>query len=307
MAGVTRQSIVRGPGTVKLGTQQFYDKEGIDAALEIQRNQIAVSHFGTVDERIDDVTGKISFTPSGQITAPILAVLYPYTTPNIGASVCGVADVACEVHSKSGVKVVYHSAAMSNMPDLLLSAKKTVFGTAEIVAVLKNGAERTDADSLYTISSAEWSGGTFATSNIKTVGYTASWNSLSFRSSAGFTISPSVNMTPVAVDDLGTIDYTLDDVSIMAKCVPLGLSETQIYGAMQLQGAGAGIGASLRGGNDLTITGVGGLTVVIRDAALVSGPFKWGKSELRAGEIGFIGQRTESSSTFTDLFSVALT
>jgi hypothetical protein len=307
MAGVTRQSIARGPGTVKLGTQQFYDKDGINADLEIEPNKIEVSHFGLVDERIDDVVGKIGFTPSGQVTAEIIAALFPYMTPNIGASICGSSDTACEVHSKAGTKVLFHSAALFSMPEIYLSAKKTCFGAAEIVAVLKNGAERTDADSLYTISTTAWSGTTFATSNIKTVGYAASWNSLSFRSEAGFTVSPTVNLTPVEVDDLGTIDFTVDGVEVMAKCVPLNLSESQIYGAMKLQGAGAAIGSSLRGGNDLTITGTGGLTVIIRDAALVTGPLKWGKSQLRAGEIGFIGQRTETTGTFGNLFNVALT
>lgn len=78
---IQRQSLIRGPGSVALGSVVFYDKEQIEAGLDIGRFDINTSYHGPVDTRLDDVVGKISFTPAGEIASADLAALYPYATP----------------------------------------------------------------------------------------------------------------------------------------------------------------------------------------------------------------------------------
>ena len=59
-------------------------------------------------------------------------------------------------------------------------------------------------------------------------------------------------------------------------------------------------------GQTMVITGAGNaLVATIKDAALVEGPLRWGSTDLRAGEIGFIGHRAESAGAFTNLFTLA--
>jgi hypothetical protein len=108
------------------------------------------------------------------------------------------------------------------------------------------------------------------------------------------------------IDENGTVDAFLQDVKVMAKCKPVNLTETAILSALRIQGTGGAIGTSLRQATDLVITGTG-VVVTIKDAALVEGPLNWGSSTLRSGELGFIGQRVESTGTFGALATIAIT
>lgn len=304
---IQRQSLVRGPGSVSLGTPVFYDKESIEAGLDISRFDVNTSFHGPVDTRLDDVVGRISFTPAGEIASADLAALYPYATPDIGASICGTTDVASIVHSKAGQKVTFHSAALEKMPDLILSAGKTPFGSAGIVSVLKNNAARADANSMYTIAAEAFSDASFASANVKVGKYAAAWSTIftSIITESGWTISFDVKLKPVQTDDDGTVDYTLESVGVMAKCRPVNLTETNIMDALRVQGTGISRGMTMRQAKDLVVAATGILTFTLKDAALVEGPMRWGASELRAGELGWVGHRAESAGAFGALFTVA--
>ena len=120
----------------------------------------------------------------------------------------------------------------------------------------------------------------------------------------GWTVNVDLSTDPVETDSLGTIDHTLSGVTVRAKCTPLGLTESQILDALPVS---LGRGASLAGANDLVIAGAGGLTVTLKNARIVTGPLAWGNTTLRAGEIGFIAQRSFSSGVAGALYSVELT
>lgn len=308
---ITRESIVRGPGTVKLGSDQFFDKDGIEAALEISTYDVPVGLYGNVDTRRQDIVGRISTTPSGRINAAILSALFPYGNPVIGSSLGGSSDTALEVHSLAGTKVTFHSAFLSAMPQLRLTPRETAFGgAAEFIALQKNGVTRTADNSLYTVAASPWSG-TFDKSDIKSVPYTAAWGESSpwdsIKTANGWTVAFDLGIEPVVEDTEGTIDYLLTSVTCTATCQPLGLSEANILDGLKAQGSGNAIGGSMRTSNDLVITGTGGLTVTLKEAALIQGPLGWGNTRLRAGEIQFVSHRSISSGTPGALFSVAMT
>lgn len=300
---IERSDILRGPGTVTRG-QTFYDKNNINAAINIERFQIPTSAEGVIDERKKDQNGKITFTPSGSITADILTALYPYATPNIGASMFGASDTATVVQSKAGTKLTFHATAITKQPELILSAVETAFGACEITALLKDNTDPSTANTLFTVASQAWSAPALTTASIKTVKYTATWGSKTFTSPSGFRVIPEITSSPIYIDGLGTVDYTLTGASVMVKCRPASFAEAD-FESMPAQGAA--IGASLRGSNNLVITGTGGLTVTIYNAQMVEGPLIWGATELRVGEVGFIGHRTETAGAYGALFAVALT
>ena len=119
----------------------------------------------------------------------------------------------------------------------------------------------------------------------------------------GWTITPEVTLEPVIVDALGTIDWTIASIGCTATCTPLGLTEEQILAALPaMQARGSIIG----GAHDLSIRGVGGLHVTLRNASLMRGPLNWGNTTLRAGQIQFKAHRAINERALGDMFSVKM-
>lgn len=283
----TRQSIIRGPGSVTFGGVTFFDASGITAEIDSATAEIPSSMAGKLDTIKTDQTGKVSLTPVGNLSEDLLAVLYPdwLQTPVIGRSILGSTDAPLVVHSKAGQKLTFLAAAVSKCPDLLLSPVKTAFGSMEFAALLANGKLPTDANSLYKIESATYGLGEPPRTGLSGFHYTGTFGSLSIPDTVdGWTVSFAPQFDPVTTDSQGTIDYTLGGITVTARCTPLGLTESQILAALPvLQGRGS----SLASANDLVIAATGGLTVTLKKAALVTGPLQWGTTTLRAGELGF--------------------
>lgn len=303
---IDRTTLSKGPGLVTLGSTAFHDKEGITSELMTETEKQPSSIYGELASRITDQTGKTSFTPVGIITQAILDKLYPaaYQTPVIGASIFGATDEACTVHSRAGQKVTWPNSALTNMPEIYLSARKTAFGSAEITHLLKNDTERTASESLVAVAAAAYTAAAFSESDIKMVQYTAAWGALltDLQAAEGWTITPELSISPRVIDDYGTIDYELDKVSISAKCRPIGLTESDILENLPLE---QNIGAVPSKQEDLVITGTGGLTVTLKNATLLQGPLQYGTTELRAGELLFVANTDVTAAG--ELFSIALT
>lgn len=299
----TRQSIVRGPGTVSFASQKFYDASGITAEIDSASADISSSVAGKLDTIKTDQIGRITLTPVGSISAELLSVLYPayVQKPVLGTSLFGSTDQPLVISSMAGQKVTFKAAALTKCPDLLLSPVKTALGGVEFTALVANGKLPSETKALYEVAAATYADGTPSRTGLTGVHYTATYGSLSIPDTLdGWTITVDMATSPVTTDSQGTIDYTLSGVTVTAKCTPLGLSESQILAALP---ASKGRGSSLASSSDLVITGTGGLTVTLKSAALVTGPLNWGADTLRAGEIGF----TANIASTGDLFSVAMT
>ncbi len=312
MTIINRENIIDGPGSIKLGAVTMFDRDNIEAKPEIESYDVPSSAFGNLDTRLKDSMVRITFRPVGDVTANILAALYPahFATPTIGAKLFGATDVPTEVHSLAGKKVTFHSTALVGLPSLKLSSVETAFaGQAEILALTKNGVARTTANSLYTIAAAAWAG-TFDVANIKGGVYTGVWGtgegSTTFQSEEGWDIDFEIQTTPRYIEGLGTYNLQLDGVTVRAKCRPVGLAEDAIFDSLALQGAAAELGKTMRSGKNLVISG-GGITATLYEVALHEGPLVWGRNELRTGEIGFVAHRALASGVPGALFSIALT
>lgn len=309
-AQIQRESVIRGPGTVKLGTVQMFDREQIKADIKIETFDVGASAYGTIDTRRKDVTGAVSFRPCGRINANLLAALFPHGTPSIGASLFGAADTECIVHSLAGQKVTFHSAALTKMPGLKLSTTETAFsGDAEITALVKNNTPRTTAASFYSVAAEAWAG-SFDVTDVKGGSYQGVWGTgpgVTFQTAEGWDIEVDMQTEPQYCDGVGTYDVMLTGVTVRAKCRPIGLSESALLGYLNVQGANAVMGGSMRSGLDLVISAANALTVTLKEVALMEGPMEWGNTNLRVGEIGFMAHRSVSGGTPGALFSVAMT
>lgn len=311
---VQRENVIVGPGRVvynygDVAEVVFHSKEGITSALETTTEKPPSDIFGKLGSRLVDQIGKTTFNPVGVLSAEILARLFPaaYTTPAIGASLFGASDVPIGVHSKAGTLVTWVNGAFTNMPAIMLSARKTALGSCEITHLLKNNTARTAANAMHSDpASVAYSDAGFAESDMKMVPYIGTWGAISgftsIQASEGWTITPTLEIEFKASDDDGTYDAFLKSVEISAKCRPLGLSEANILANLP---SGQNIGSVPSNAADLTIAGTGGLTVVLKNATLLEGPLQYGNTELRAGELMWTANPDVSAGGA--LFSVALT
>lgn len=300
----TRQSIVRGPGTVSFASAKLFDSSGITATVESSTQDVPSSLSGTLDTIKTDQLARITLTPVGNLSEAILAVLYPaaFRTPSVGSSLLGAADSPLAISSRAGTRVTFAAAALTKCPDLVLSPVKTALGQAEFTALLPNGKLPDDKSArLYAVAAQAYADGEPPRTGLTGRHYSATLGDLAIPDTLdGWTVSVEPQLEPVTTDSQGTIDYTLSGVKVTARCTPLGLSEAQLLAALP---ALSGRGASLAGDDDLVITAAGGLTVTLRCASLVSGPLNWGASALRAGELGFTANVRPSDGS---LFDVAL-
>lgn len=300
---INRNTILRGPGTVKFGGATVFDANGITCEIESATQGLPSSISGEIGTIKTDQTGKISFIPCGQISAAILAALFPYASAAIGSSACGADDTPCVVHGMSGTRVTLVNCCVRKMPEIYLSPVKTAFGSVELAAALGLAKGPTDAAALYTVEQAAYDAGAPDPTGITGVAYAGTFGELSIPDTAdGWTITPEVTLQPVSTDTLGTIDWTVASVGCTAKCTPLGLTEEQILAALPATRARG----SLIGGDDLVVSGAGGLKVTLHGASLVTGPLQWGNTQLRAGEIGFTAHRSFKDGVPGPVFEVEL-
>lgn len=303
MPATNRTTILRGPGTVVFGGATLYDASGITCEIESATAGLPSSVSGEIGTIKTDQTGRVSFTPCGQVSSAILAALFPYGAAAIGSSACGAADTPCVIHAVAGTKVTLLNACVSKMPEIYLSPVKTAFGSVELAAALGLAKAPEDADALYKVETAAYAAGAPDPTGITGVQYTGTFGSMTISDTLdGWTVTPTVELTAVTTDNLGTIDWTVSAVGCTARCTPLGPTEAQILAALPV---GKPRGSLLGGTDDLVITGAGGLTVTLYGAGLVKGPLQWGNTTLRAGEIGFTACRSFKDGVPGPVFSVA--
>lgn len=299
-----RTTILRGPGSVLFGGQTFYDANGITAEVESATGEVPSSISGSIATIKTDQTGKVTFTPCGQLSAELLALLFPYAGAQIGQSACGGTDSPLVIHSLAGTKVSFVNAVLAKMPEIYLSPVKTAFGSAEFSAALGLAKAPGDADAFYKVESAAYAAGAPDPTGIVGVAYAGTFGSLTIPDTTeGWTVTPEVTLEPVTTDTLGTIDWTVASIGCTATCTPLGLTEAQILAALPVSQAR---GSLIGGANDLVITGAGGLTVTLKHASLVRGPLNWGNTALRAGQLQFTAHRSFSLGTPGPLFTVEM-
>jgi hypothetical protein len=209
------------------------------------------------------------------------------------------------IHTVHGKKFTFHNAAITQIPQLLPGATRTILGEVIFEAFRKNDTDPEDDNSLYTEEDVAYTDDEFDPADIITQCYGAAWGSApwdDFATKTGFTVDFGLTLEPVETDCGGVLTRRLVGMTVSAKAQPIGISESDLLTALKLQGTGAERGRSLAG-EDLNITGTG-VYIRLTAAALVGGPMTYSSRNDRIGELEWRATRTFTSGVANPLFFV---
>lgn len=302
---INRTNILKGPALIQYDGQTFWSKGDVALNFQPQTFPVQTSHFGEVDLRISDKTYEVSFEPSGRFTAGLAAVLWPYATLAIGSSIFGASDKPLVIWSRDGKKLTLANAALTGMPNIRQSVSKTVQGPLKFTGILKNSTDPSAAGAYYTLETASYPGDSgFAVSDIPTKAYASAWGASpwdAFHTEDGWEISFGLTIRPQKVDGHGTVDMTLQGLTVSAKCIPVGPAESDILAkAMPATDLGSSIAAAAANLN-ISATGV---YVRIYNAGIVNSGFVYGSERKRIGATEWRATRTITAGSADPLFYI---
>ena len=304
---IDRATIIRGPAKVTFGGETFWSKGDITLKPTVSRFEVGTSRWGNVDERFSNKSIVVSFEPSGRFDAGLVAVLWPYPTVDIGASIFGASDTPLVVHTVAGQKVTVHNAALTSMPSINLGVGKTIQGDVEFTGLLVNNADPSDANSYYTSAAIAYDGDTgFTVADIPTLAYASAWGVTtpfdSFNTEDGWTIDFDLTMRPELVDGLGTVDMTLQELQVSATGIPVGPT---VEDMLAKQGINAtALGSSVQANSDNLIISATGVYMAVYNAAVVENDIGYSNDRKTIGSAEWIATRTVTAGVADPLFYI---
>lgn len=300
-----REAVIRGPAVVSWNSLMLYTKDDITLTVEKNTWDVESAAFGKVDERLMSRQVRVTFTPVGKL----IAGMWPYASTAIGGSIYGSSDKDITILplSSTQLKYVIKNCAITKMPSIYLSTKKTLCGDIEFTGLGLEDTATSTADSLITTSAAaSFSDTSFATSDIVSGPVSAAWGSIltSIDTEDGWQIDFSMKTTDVVSDKYGIIDKTLDDVGVVASCNPLltsAASETALITALAYDVA---IGATVRSAANLVLTGTGATVTLVEPSVKLWEP-NFSANKNRLGKMTFTGQRKITTGALTAMWTIA--
>lgn len=317
---ISRVSLVRGPSKNTFNGGTFFSKDDFEIKVTKETFNVEDSAHGKVDERAIEIFEEASITPDGRWTNAILnSCINPFANMLPGVSLLTSTDKPFVASGSDGEIHQMNAACVTKIPEIHLSAKKTLFGPMTIKGYRTLAADWTTATSLHTLTGTGGSltDSTFSPQGVIIQPYTAAWGAVtgftSFDTQDGWTISFNLRAEEIEVDSSGKIDIAFRTLEAMAKCTPVGagITSANVLAASKIQG-GAARGYSLQSDGaggvtpDLVITGADGTTVVTLAAAQIKTyGYQFGATKLRAGEIGFVATRKFTAGAQAALFTLA--
>lgn len=308
MSGINRTTILAGPALVTYGGQSFYSKGDVTLNFTPKSFAVTTAHFGEVDQRISDRIFEVSFEPVGTFTAALAALLWPYASTPMGASIYGITDRPLVIWTRDGQKLTLVNAAVTGMPNMHFGVGKTIQGAIKFTGLVANSTDPSNATAYYTLASATYPGDSgFLVSDIKTQAYSSTWGSSpwsSFFTEEGWDISFALNLKPQMVDGLGTVDMMLQGLAVTAKCVPVGVAAADILAKIAPDVALGNSIAALA--SNLVISGTG-VYAQVNNAGMTDSGFSYGSEKKRIGPTTWKATRTITSGTPDPLFYIGTT
>jgi len=281
----------------------------IRASIEQEVVEVASAMHGRVTGVLAGAVAKIVLAPFdhwgalGMLFPPCLGVSVGATAGAlaIGARPHGAADVPCKIWTPDGRLYSFPRAAVTRHPDLHLGIGSTLFGQAEITALVASGKQLGDTAALYTIteSGAADPGGQMGLGGFARGAWTGVWgtavgfggevNGSPIEAEEEWVISSEVKYRPLPVQKLVRA-YQLDSVKFLARVRPFGPTHTQIDAAIGIN-HGRLLGSQVAGSAtaaDLVLSGPNAKTLTLKAADVVGAGFEFGGTKLGTGEIGFV-------------------
>ena len=309
MAGINRTTLTLGPGHFLFGSSLASKLFCTNIAVTVNTTwaNIMPGGFGRIDRRKTDETITIKCTPTGELSAAIASLLWPYGSTNIGDSLFGATDTTMGIQTLAGQKITFECCAVTKMPVLRLGAGLVPYGDFEVTAILKLSTDRSNAAALYALAANVWAG---APGNPVMLGTSCTWaltpTAETIVPKAGWEIDWDMQTDPQVSSDFGTFDIRFRHIEARAKCLPIGYSEAR-WAELKLQDTGNNIGTGARTKADLTITQANpGLTVVLKNASFDVMAMQFGDNLDRMGEVAWLATR-DISAGYGALFSVGIT
>jgi hypothetical protein len=305
---INRTSIISGPALISFGGQKFWSKGDVVMRVINSRFNIETAHFGKVDERQIDRRVEISFEPSGRFDAALAAVLLPYGSTIVGASIFTGTDVPLTINGRDGRQIVVHAAAVTSMPSIRLAVDQTIWGSVTFTGICKNNTAASAAAAYYTESAVTYPGDAdFDVADILTAPPVATWGASapwsSFLSESGWTIDFDLQLAEQKVDGIGTVDMKFQSLAVTAKAIPVGPTAAELLTKLA---PAVALGTSVASASDLVIgaNGTGNAEVTLTNAALVDGGLAFGAQSKRLSECTWIATRTITAGVPDALFVV---
>lgn len=283
-----------------------------DVTISLKRPEadMNVAGFGAVANRLTDELVEVTFTPASHLTSDILTYLYSTILAAMpGSSYFGATSTPIAVHTMSGRIFVITNCKPTTFPAINFGiAPKRFDGAITLTGVLGRGMARTDANALFT----PWAALSF-TASPNEGDFNAGPCAVTWAQIAGVTIesmtawklTPKIKLTPRLLHNLGTIDYTVEDVVLEASCEPANLTESNLW-ASYVIGATRSLGSSV-GGGDLTLTEDNpGLVAVIKNARLVEYPTRFDTTKPIAGACTWRSRRNNTGGTWNPAGTLAM-
>lgn len=316
---LTRASIIRGPAVIIYTPQggspvNLFSQGDIQVRIGNQTFDINTSLFGVVDKRTQQRSVEITFTPTGELTTAMAAVLWPHGSKNPGDSLIGAGNPQIQIVPKTGYSYIFYGAVVTKQPQVNLASTKTIVGPITFTAIGKEGVLWSTAASLYTEAVTSFGSYAFTASSIRTCPYSGVWGSSELSvvdTKDGWTIDFNVATTPVEADAYGLVDYTVGDNVATATCTPLTISETSLTALLKLQGAGTDRGQSLLSGNNLVVTPttgtpVGSANVTLSNCIILQVGYDYGLNSLRIPQVQFTTMRYLLASVLQSAYTITV-
>jgi hypothetical protein len=303
-----RTTIIRGPAQITYKGNKYYSQGDIRLNVGHEVFDIVNSAFGLVEQRSQQRTATVTFTPVGTFFLD----LWDYGSKKSGDRLLGDTNQDLVVWSYHGTRATIYNVGITKIPDLTLSTVKTLAGEVTFTGLGQGGASGVDIVAQNTPNSfvfiEEGLGApsdSFDPALIPTEPYLAAWGDFpapwnDLQTSNGWQCSFDLNLTPVVVDKFGIIDWTVGNVRATARSQILGVTEAQVIAKV---GIDVLRGAAILSTKNLVITG-STLKATIHSSQVRLMPAQFGLTTLRLADIEWVGTRRVVSNAVTDVFTI---
>lgn len=331
--GLLRTAIVKGPAKIVYDGITYFTPDDIMFSIDDGFEDVNSSVFGPhVDRLLVNPKVTVQFTPHAVIgtgpaevsRAAAMAALIPaiftngfYGTQYIGSG----SEKSLQIWSTNGELVTVSNAIITSPPSLMFSADKPIFGQCTVTGICKTTSSDIvlgAANSLFDVASGQSDPG-LAFLGVPSylqrryrgalgaqTGFTEIWPE------GGWSVSFNPQWRERTIQGL-TVDFELVGMEIVASCVPVGPSMSQIA---NLLGVGGDNGASWAQGalqtgqqatHSLTIVDPSdsSVPVTLNKPVVRSPQFRFGHENLRNGEIQFVSTLRLSGGSAVALASFA--
>ena len=285
-----RNSIIAGPARITFRGQTLFSRGDVIVSTRVRAFEVAASGR-PAQRREDQVDMELTFTPGGA-WLPMCALLSSLAGVAVGQDVFGGVDTPVVVDSTDGWTYTYANGALTAPPMVTFSAGRTLFGPATITTLGARDAAPTAPDRRLAMTPSVYPAGNdgYDPAALVASPYTLTWGSdaawTDRRAADGVTLGFGLALTPRNVDGAGCIGLRLAALTVTARARPLDVPDAAVLAALRIQGAGAGRGRALDGGDapDLVVVGTG-VYARLYAAGLDAGNSQFGATLNRVGDL----------------------